>query len=459
MQGYSLIRSWFVVLSWNLVACISAVAGEPQSTTQPTTGPSKINARQRPAFITRYDLATREALLLERSIRPLFATEQVSKWPLIGELIRDFDESVTKAFDAKVIADAITRGMPLEGQEETLSSVKTIVDDCAATLGMASPVVFVRNSPLTTAYVGTAGDQTVLVVTSGLLDLFEKREDELRFIVGRELGRVKCDQIRLKRTAYGILAAIQLIDVAAIPDKFQRVLPTLAVGRFFEWCREAEISADRAGLLCCASPEVAYSALMRLLHGLKADSIWINPGKDFDAAALVAQFERWENKPFVKFLVHIKHCPQEAPFIPERIAALKYWAEKGPYRQILRAGARSKIARWWSSSRSPSQALRQRTLRPTFSSGPTTRPTTSFSGSRPPRRSRKPLGNRLTLRIGAWIANRFSSRHGRRELSKTGCLGVSLSIPRRAGAVTASRLSGAGTSGRIRHGPEPQRLK
>ena len=200
MQGYSLIRSWFVVLSWNLVACISAVAGEPQSTTQPTTGPSKINARQRPAFITRYDLATREALLLERSIRPLFATEQVSKWPLIGELIRDFDESVTKAFDAKVIADAITRGMPLEGQEETLSSVKTIVDDCAATLGMASPVVFVRNSPLTTAYVGTAGDQTVLVVTSGLLDLFEKREDELRFIVGRELGRVKCDQIRLKRS-------------------------------------------------------------------------------------------------------------------------------------------------------------------------------------------------------------------------------------------------------------------
>ena len=131
------------------------------------------------------------------------------------------------------------------------------------------------------------------------------------------------------------MAAIQLIDVAAIPDKFQRVLPTLAVGRFFEWCREAEISADRAGLLCCASPEVAYSALMRLLHGLKADSIWINPGKDFDAAALVAQFERWENKPFVKFLVHIKHCPQEAPFIPERIAALKYWAEKGPYRQIL----------------------------------------------------------------------------------------------------------------------------
>ena len=84
------------------------------------------------------------------------------------------------------------------------------------------------------------------------------------------------------------MAAVQAINVAVVPDKYQAVLPTLGLGRLYTWCRESEISADRAGLLCCGEPKVAYQAIMRLQHGLNPDSPWIDPeAKDFDPEAVI----------------------------------------------------------------------------------------------------------------------------------------------------------------------------
>lgn len=75
---------------------------------------------------------------------------------------------------------------------------------------------------------------------------------------------------------------------------------------------------------------------MRLLHGLSASSSWVDPkSPEFNADRLVREFERWENEPFVKFVLHVQRCPAEAAFIAERVAALKLWAESSDYQAIL----------------------------------------------------------------------------------------------------------------------------
>jgi hypothetical protein len=96
------------------------------------------------------------------------------------------------------------------------------------------------------------------------------------------------------------------------------------------------ITADRAGLLCCGEPKVAYRAIMRLQHGLNKDSPWIDPeAADFDPRAVIRTFQQWQYRPFVRLLVDLKRHTLANPFVPERLAALKAWVDAGAYRSIL----------------------------------------------------------------------------------------------------------------------------
>src|SRR5262249_39824813 len=98
----------------------------------------------------------------------------------------------------------------------------------------------------------------------------------------------------------------------------------------------SEFSADRAGLLCCGEPKTAYEAIMRLQHGLRADSQWIDPdAKGFDPQAVIRSFQDWQYQPFVRFIVYIKQQFLEHPYYQERLAMPRVWADRGPSRAIL----------------------------------------------------------------------------------------------------------------------------
>jgi hypothetical protein len=181
-----------------------------------------------------------------------------------------------------------------------------------------------------------AGGRYHLVIASALLTLFQNRPGELRYVVGRELGHIRCGHTELERKAYAVLSAIQGINTAIVRDRYQSDLPLLALGRLLTWSRESEFSADRAGLLCCGEPKAAYEAIMRLQHGLRDDSPWIDPyAKGFDPQAVIGSFQDWQYQPFVQFILSIKQQPLESPYYQERLAMLKVWADTGAYREIL----------------------------------------------------------------------------------------------------------------------------
>lgn len=163
------------------------------------------------------------------------APEQVGTW-------------ISSYLDARRVAELITTAFPIEGQS-TAGPIDRLVADCAATLGMPRPLVYLRNSSETTAYLVEAYGKCHLVLTSGLLTLYEDRPAELKFIVGRELGHAKCNHSVLRRAGFGIVEALQSVDDGVVPNRFRAILPTLALGRLYAWCRESEIGTDRAGLL------------------------------------------------------------------------------------------------------------------------------------------------------------------------------------------------------------------
>jgi Zn-dependent protease with chaperone function len=285
-----------------------------------------------PSRVSKFEIATRDDLLFAYLVGPSLLGD-VANWAILAGLGKQVGDWVNPYVDAHQIANVITEAFPIEGQP--FRPLEQVVDECVKTLDIEKPDVYLRNSPQTRVYVVRAYQKYHLVLTSGLLNLYEGRPEELKFVVGRELGHIKCDHLELRNKAYGLISALQAINEAVVPDRYQTVFPTLALGRLYTWCRESEISADRAGLLCCRSPKVAYSAIMRLQIGLRPDSPWIDPDKDFNPAQVIRGFQQWQYRPLVKLIVDLKRHVLEQPFVPERLAALKQWADTGVYQKIL----------------------------------------------------------------------------------------------------------------------------
>ena len=143
------------------------------------------------------------------------------------------------------------------------------VDHCRARLQVERPVeLYVLANPAFNAFsYASEGDRIFIGVTSSLLEALD--DSELRFVLGHELGHQVFDH--------------HAIPVGAILHYKMGVRAQQAL-RLFSWQRFAEISADRAGLVCAGSLESTGRAFFKLSSGLSGELAEI-----FDLDAYLAQ--------------------------------------------------------------------------------------------------------------------------------------------------------------------------
>ncbi len=112
----------------------------------------------------------------------------------------------------------------------------------------------------------------LLVMSSAAVERFTQHE--LLFLLGHEIG-------------HGLLGHYQFPAAAMVqPDCEDNQLPWNTCMDILSWSRASEISADRMGLICCQSAEVATRAFLKLASGLP--SRFLGDGDDFDA-----QMDEW----------------------------------------------------------------------------------------------------------------------------------------------------------------------
>ena len=143
---------------------------------------------------------------------------------------------------------------------EMAPDVHAIMDECRRILGVEAPFeTYVYPEPMfNAAAVAPEQGRLFLLLSSALLEAFEP--DELRFVVGHELGHHLFEHHRIPVAV--LLSGIAQIDAA------------LAL-RLFAWQRYAEISADRTGLVTAGSLDPAARALFKLASGLRGDRITV----------------------------------------------------------------------------------------------------------------------------------------------------------------------------------------
>jgi Zn-dependent protease with chaperone function len=220
-----------------------------------------------------------------------------------------------------VVFVAIAYGMNRAHHNELLSrayrvtpqstpSLAIVVRETVARLQPGDVQVFVAPSRKLNAYTFGVLPPKVVVLNSALLEVMDA--DELRFVLGHELGHVRLGHTWLNSLVGGM---------AGIPSPLgASALLSMA---FLWWNRACEYSADRAGMLACGEPHKALSALIKLESGPA-----VRTRVDLERALRVIDAEDDHA------LSHLEEAFGTHPMMIKRIQQLRHYAASGEYQRL-----------------------------------------------------------------------------------------------------------------------------
>jgi Zn-dependent protease with chaperone function/uncharacterized RDD family membrane protein YckC len=173
--------------------------------------------------------------------------------------------------------------------------VYDIAVECARALRMNVPHVFVRDDPNVPIVAVGMGEPYSLIISAQWVDHLTPQE--LRFLIGRELAHIEAGHTRIT----------SLLSVNGRENAVVSIL-------FGAWLRRIEYTADRAGLLCCASLEAALSAISVSTFHLVGRKI------DLDA------FGEQQREIEAERSLRVGEWISATPYATKRIAALRNFA-------------------------------------------------------------------------------------------------------------------------------------
>ena len=185
-----------------------------------------------------------------------------------------------------------------------------LVAESAARLQARSVQAFVVPDDTLNAYTFGLSSPKVLVLHSALLHVMD--EDDLRFIVGHELGHIRLGHTWLNSLIGGL---------AGTPSPF--LASTLLAMAFLWWNRACEYSADRAGLLACGKPHKAIATLVKLAGGAEARTRG-------ELAQVLQHIEAEDDH----VLSNLSETLTTHPMTIRRIEALRRYAASNEYRHL-----------------------------------------------------------------------------------------------------------------------------
>jgi Zn-dependent protease with chaperone function len=146
---------------------------------------------------------------------------------------------------------------------------KSLVD-CSRTLGIAVPRMLAGQADFYAIYT-TGTDENAFIFMSTAYSA-NARPEEVQFVIGHE-----CGHIHNQHVTYRTIVLILLEGVFQLPGALGNTIRLIlwplrqTIGLALQaWSRRAEVTCDRAGLLCCKDLRVAEAALVRLLLGFEA---------------------------------------------------------------------------------------------------------------------------------------------------------------------------------------------
>lgn len=225
-----------------------------------------------PDYAFAYDLALRQKIKATPGVFPFFKAVTSTYIPMIKQSIN---------------MNSLKVGPNQYGH------IYDMTVDCAKRLGIGIPSVYIVSSVGTmNAYTYALDDEAPIVVLHSSL-VERMTEGELKAVIGHE-----CGHIHNNHGIYNIAAEMILNQGMGNIPVVSQMLTLLSFPiqlLFLSWSRAAEVTCDRAGMICCNDPHDAFYVNAKLMSGamLGADAV--------NLEAATKQFETLQKTP-VKLL-------------------------------------------------------------------------------------------------------------------------------------------------------------
>jgi len=161
-----------------------------------------------------------------------------------------------------------------------------------------------------------------ITLTSGLIDMMS--DEELFFVIGHEAGHIKAGHV-----LYGTMARNIATIIALLGEMTLGIGALVARGLAFalyEWYRCAELTADRAALLCVQDLEPARSTFMKLAGG--TTRLAAEMDRD-EFLRQIREYEEVDRSTLDRAYKVLLTVQRTHPFAMQRAKELDVWSEAG----------------------------------------------------------------------------------------------------------------------------------
>jgi Zn-dependent protease with chaperone function len=191
--------------------------------------------------------------------------------------------------------------------------IAKLAERCADTLRIPMPTLYVSPNigSLNAHTFGTAEDPYV-VLNAALVDHLS--EPELLDVIGHECGHIQNNHVVYMTTLHFLTHAANM---------FLRWSVRPAVLALNAWARRAEITCDRAGLICTGSLDASIGCLVKLALG--SHKLY----SDVNLEEYLAQLDEAQ-----KGIGRLDELSRTHPYLPKRVAALRLFAETAYFKGL-----------------------------------------------------------------------------------------------------------------------------
>ncbi|MCR5165459.1 MAG: M48 family metallopeptidase [Thermoguttaceae bacterium] len=175
------------------------------------------------------------------------------------------------------------------------------------------------------AYTIGYGDKAYIAISQRAAVLLDDRE--LLFLLGREIGHIQCGHVVFRNIVDCLFDGVSMVPLVG------KMVSFVTNPMLYSWIRYSEITADRAGLLCCQSREAALRTMMKIAgHPLNSYETLCTRSlcdrvNEFEETLAASGIDRFWN-----VLISVG---RSEPYIIYRASELLNWLQSGEYDEIV----------------------------------------------------------------------------------------------------------------------------
>lgn len=175
------------------------------------------------------------------------------------------------------------------------------------------------------AYTIGYGDKAYIAISPQAAGFLDDRE--MLFLLGREIAHIQCGHVVFRNIVDCLFDGVSMVPLVG------KMVSYVTSPMLYSWIRYSEMTADRAGLLCCQSREAALRTMMKMAgHPLNSDETLCTRSlcdriNEFEESLANSGLDRFWN-----VLISVGRSD---PYIIYRASELLSWFQSGEYDEIV----------------------------------------------------------------------------------------------------------------------------